>query len=126
MEFKEERDYEFLKVCENIRKSSKEYISTKNIAIRAIQSNAPSFFLSERELWKIIREKEKINQIPKSEIKAELHRTIRRRYRQLKLAFPNMKIGKIIQSLALASAPRFYITEARAVTLYYQLLKQKK
>ena len=121
MEFKKERDYEFFKACEVIRKESKEYISVSEIARLAIETKASSFFLSEREIGKIIQEKR--DHVPKSKAKAELYWMIRRRYRQIKANYPNMRIGNIIKHIALSGAPRFYITESSARDLYYQLLK---
>jgi hypothetical protein len=124
LEYRKERDREFLLSCEKVRRNTNGYISVRNIVKQAIHTSASSFFISEREFGKIIRDKK--NHTPRSKAKAALYTEIRRRYRRLKASFPNIGIESLARRIAYQEAPRFYITEESAKNLYYRLLKNKK
>ncbi|MDR1097299.1 MAG: hypothetical protein LBL57_04120 [Tannerella sp.] len=124
MEYKKERDKEFLQTCEKIRKAAGRYISVRETVKKAIRTPATSFFISEREFGKIIRDKRR--HTPHSKAKAELYREIRRRYKKLKSNYPNAKTENLARQIAYQSAPGFYLTESSAKNLYYKLLKPKQ
>jgi hypothetical protein len=65
MEYKKERDKEFLQTCEKIRKAAGRYISVRETVKKAVRTPATSFFISEREFGKIIRDKKRPPPIPK-------------------------------------------------------------
>ncbi|MDR2917852.1 MAG: hypothetical protein LBV72_00595 [Tannerella sp.] len=123
MEYREDRDKEFLKACKNILKESGECLSVIELVKKAIHTPASSFFISEREIGKIIRE-ERGN--PRSDAKSEMHHVIKRRHNKMKENFPNSKAEGIAKIIAYQEAPRFYITESTARKLYYQLKKKRK
>jgi hypothetical protein len=122
--YQQERNNDFFSVCERIRKETKGYVSVEKIAIQAVYNKAELFYLPAREIAKIIRGK-KFDQNTKSPAKAELYKELKRRYELLN---PQGKTDCAVVSrmIEIQSAPRFYISESRAVNLYYQLLKSKK
>lgn len=118
--FQEERDKDFLKACEKIRKDDK-FLSATDIAKRAANSPAPSFYLTIKGYSNIINFIKKDKCCTTVKAKQELYIEIRKRLEDI----PNWRS---VSSYELArmideqSAPRFYISESRAVKLYYNLL----
>jgi len=118
--FQEERDKDFLSACESIRKEHK-YLSATDIAKRAMNSPAPSFYLTIKGYSNIINFIKKDKCCTTVKAKQDLYIEIRKR-------LENIQNWKSISSYELArmideqSAPRFYISESRAVKLYYNLL----
>lgn len=118
--FQEERDKDFLKACEKIRKEDK-FLSATDIAKRAANSPAPSFYLTIKGYSNIINFIKKDKCCTTVKAKQELYIEIRNRLEDI----PNWRS---VSSYELArmideqSAPRFYISESRAVKLYYNLL----
>lgn len=121
--YQQERNADFLGVCERIRKETKGYISVACIARKAVYCEAELFYLPAREIARIIRFKSKIE--VSSSAKIELYKEIERRSKEIN---ENGKVSceTIARIIEIQKAPRFYITEARAVSLYYELLKNKK
>jgi histone H3/H4 len=121
--YQQERNTDFLGVCERIRKETKGYISVACIARKAVYCEAELFYLPAREIARIIRFKSKME--VSSPAKVELYREIEKRAKSIN---ENGKVSceTIARIIEIQSAPRFYITEARAVSLYYELLKTKK
>jgi hypothetical protein len=122
LEYKAERDAEFFRTCERTRREKGGYLSVREIVKRAILEPASSFFISEREFGRIVRDKK--HHVPHSGPKAELYSEIRRRYRRVKADFPQMKDEAVARSIAYGRAPRFYISEERARKLYCLLLSK--
>lgn len=126
--YQQERDQNFFEQCEQIRDSyneRNEYISVGEIARQAIMTQADSFYISERECAKIIyRAKQGIKSYTKSEAKRALYEEIERRYHIIQEKHPDMLVPSIAKIIIEEPAPRFYITKARAVSLYYSLLNQ--
>lgn len=118
--FQEERDKDFLKACEKIRKEDR-FLSATDIAKRAANSPAPSFYLTIKGYSNIINFIKKDKCCTTVKAKQELYIEIRKRLEDI----PNWRS---VSSYELArmideqSAPRFYISESRAVKLYYNLL----
>lgn len=118
--FQEERDKDFLKACEKIRKEDK-FLSATDIAKCAANSPAPSFYLTIKGYSNIINFIKKDKCCTTVKAKQELYIEIRKRLEDI----PNWRS---VSSYELArmideqSAPRFYISESRAVKLYYNLL----
>ena len=111
--YREERDREFFNVCESIRKGTD--MTVTEIAKAAITHQASSFFLTEGGYKKIIT----CTNVNVRGAKSELYVEIKRRYKEL----GSPPVSEACDSLSSQKAPRFYITEERARTLYYQLLK---
>jgi histone H3/H4 len=121
--YQQERNADFFNVCERIRKEEKGYISVACIARRAVYSKAELFYLPAREIARIIRFKSKVK--VSSSAKAELYREIEARAGKMNEG-GHMNCETIARIIEIQLAPRFYITEARAVSLYYELLKKNK
>jgi hypothetical protein len=121
--FKEYRDRDFFKLCETVRKEAASYLSVSQIARIAVQREAQSFYLSEREYVRIYR-KTRLTPECKSRIKNEMYREIRNRFLKVKRENPGMNHFQIARIVGEQKAPRFYISEESAIQLYYRLLKQ--
>ncbi|GHV51423.1 hypothetical protein FACS1894181_13240 [Bacteroidia bacterium] len=119
--FREERDIDFLSACEEVRRESG-YLPPYKIASKAVMKPAMSFYLHPREYLLIICGNGR--KLPRKGVKRELHLEILSRYGKLKKLFHDKNL--IARMIAGQTAPRFYISEARAVSLYYELLKHKK
>lgn len=122
--FKEDRDKDFLEVCERIRKQNDEYVSVSDIALQAISQPAKSFYLSDQRYSRII--KQKGNRKTKNLIKIDMHRDIYEKFNSLSAEYANLNVREILKLLSESPAPRFYLSHSRATELYYELLKQKK
>lgn len=119
----DERNSNFYKICEKIRKETKEYISVKDIASKAVKTPTESFYLCSHSIVIIIMERKCGKSLPKG-IKGELHKEIFSRYWEIKKQNPSLcvnRIAKIIEEQH--SAPRFYLSNATATSLYYELIK---
>ena len=121
--YQQERNADFFNVCERIRKETDGYISVACIARKAVYCKAELFYLPAREIARIIRFKSKFE--ISSSAKVELYREIETRARVMNEG-GNMSCETIARIIEIQSAPRFYITEARAISLYYELLKKNK
>jgi len=127
--YQQERNSDFFNACEKIRREhGKDYISVADIAKKAILTEAESFYLLDKEVSKIIyRFVGKITfGNTQSEAKKAQYKEIMRRYYELHYQYPEYNIPKIAAIIASQKAPRFYITETRAMLLYYKLLGDKK
>ena len=121
--YKDDKNRDFLSVCESVRIESGCHMSVADIVSRAIHRPARSFYLHPREYSKIIKGNGRY--LPVNRIKRELHLEILRRADEIKARFPNLKTREIAGLLEDQAAPRFYISEKRAIYLYYELLKKK-
>lgn len=122
--FKNERDKDFFNTCEEIRRSNKKYISTPDIARKAVHSNAKSFYITCYRCYNMIRKIKSGEKIYlRSKAKSELFEEIKTRYMNISIENPKMKDFDIACMITSGKAPRFYITETRAERLYYNLLK---
>lgn len=121
--YQEDRNEDFFAVCESLRKKSHIY-SIKEIAIAAIRKEAQSFYLSPNEYGRIIREG-CFRKATRCILKNELYHEIQERYRYLNKQYPHLNVPAIAKMIELQRAPRFYISEARAISLYYELLSKK-
>jgi hypothetical protein len=125
--YKRERDADFLNTCEQIRKEyGKNYISMENIARKALYKEAQSFYLNNKAYCKIIR-MVRIGVIEsiKQRHKKDLYWEIYNRYLKLKRENTGFNIMDCVRVIAEQKAPRFYISEGRAINLYYELLKER-
>ena len=124
--YQQERNADFFRVCELIRKENKDYVSTSDIAKKAVYKNAEMFYLPANEIADIInRWKRGLEFTVKSTAKQELYKEIIKRHKEIDTD-GKMDCVMIAKMIEIQPAPRFYITEARAVSLYYELLKNNK
>lgn len=89
----------------------------------AIRRPARSFYLHPREYSKIIKKGR--CHLPNNRIKRDLHLEILHRHDEIKAHSPHLKTHEIARIIEDQEAPRFYISEKRAVNLYYDLLKKR-
>lgn len=119
--FKTERDTDFFNVCRSILLEDRT-LSVTEAACRAVQQPAKSFYLHPREYGCIIRRKGR--KLPKNQLKQELHLEILRQYGEIKKRRSKLDAGRIAKIISERPAPRFYMSESRAASLYYELLRQ--
>lgn len=110
--FKRQRDLEFFQACERVRKGK--CMTIQEIVDIAVFQPASSFFLTYSSCRKIIKWDKKV-----TGAKAELYKEIKR----IRDTMPNLSISQACETIIEMPAPRFYITPARARSLYYELLK---
>jgi hypothetical protein len=119
--FLRERNMQFLKICEQIRNKHNGYISLANIATKANKATVESFYLSQKRIAIIL-----YNFINEKNYKSTAqNREIVRQYQHVKKQHPNYCINQIAKILAnnTLSVPSFFLSDFRAVNLYYDLLK---
>jgi len=122
--FKNERDRDFFNSCEKIRRENNEYISTQDIAHKAVLSSAKSFYITCYRCYNIILSIKNGNKLSsKSCAKLALFKEIKERYLNISKEKPELKDFDIACEIVNQEAPRFYITKTRAEKLYYNLLK---
>lgn len=124
--YQEERNEDFFAVCERIREENNKkdsYESVTQIAQRAVMCEAGSFYISPNWIEKIVNSVRRGKPFTaRSGAKLELYRDVEKLYKQLYAENPRIRMREIIDRISDAPAPRFYISEARAVSLYYELL----
>ncbi len=118
--FEIERNEDFIQTCETVRKEEG-FLSISEIAAKAIYRKAKSFYVDPRSYIKIIRNNG--NNLPKNEVSKELHVEVLKRAKCIMSQYPEYTPAQIAKIIAEQEAPRFYISEARAESLYYKLLK---
>lgn len=111
--FKEDRDKEFFNLCMKIKQGTN--LSVDEVVQKAIDSPATSFFLTYDGFRRIVYHKGDV-----SDSKKELYKTIKRLYEKHKCE--NMK--ETFKRIDELPAPRFYMSKARAISLYYELIKK--
>ena len=120
--FKKKRDIAFFKACEKIR-DTEQGLSVSDIASKAIYTECCSLFLTEQEIAKIIRFiKTHGKKTEGSEAKKEMHEEIGKRYKKITDTHGKITALSAARIICQQKAPRFYITETRAICLYYRLL----
>ena len=124
--FRNERDEDFLKVCENIRKEyNPDYISVRDIVKKAIQKEAQSFYLDVTVIENVIYRFLKYGKfsIRHGKVKHDLHREIYLRYLSWQEQTGQKNVAEFARILQMHKAPRFYISERHGINFYYKLLK---
>ena len=121
--YEEDRNEDFLQACEAVRKEEGVYLSISEIASKVILKPAKSFYLQQRIYIRIIRNNGE--KLPKNEVSCELHKEVLHRAKEIMKLHPSYSPAKIAKILSEQEAPRFYMSESRAESLYYELLKQK-
>jgi hypothetical protein len=125
VEYRESRDREFYEACRRGIKNARGRIDLSEIVRNVIHSPASSFFLSERQYGRIIRAKE--HDMPRSESGAALFNEIRALYKKIRISYPNMSMEAISRDIiSVQGAPRFYISVARGMNIYYSTFKRIK
>jgi hypothetical protein len=117
--YEEERNADFLQVCETVRKEEGARLTVSAIASKAIYKTARSFYIHQRAYMKIIRNDG--NNLPKNEVARQLHTEVLERAKEI-MEQNNCTLAQAAKILSEQQAPRFYISEARAISLYYKLL----
>jgi hypothetical protein len=120
--YREERDADFFNACELVRVRNG-HLSIVAITKEAILMPAKSFYIHPREYSDIIRTGGK--RLPENAIRRELHLEIMRRFKRLTTDL-SLPASSAIHIISRQTAPRFYISESRAVNLYYMLMKKRK
>lgn len=119
--YREDRDIDFFNTCEKIRQESDKHLSVAEIVRNAIQQPAKSFYIHKRVYIKIIRNNG--SKLPKNNVSRELHIEVLKRAKEIMSQYSDYTPAQVATILIDHDAPRFYISEARAESLYYQLLK---
>jgi hypothetical protein len=122
-----EKNREFYRACEKIRREEKEYLSTKDIAERAENTKCSSFFMSEyyikRLLWEINTDRHKLSKFQHIRDK---HEEIYARYKALLSTKDGKPLSWYARQISMQPAPRFYIDKDYATILYYKLIHSNK
>jgi len=125
LEFKQQRNDEFYRLCKQIIAKSKTPVNIRQTIKCAIHTPATSFFISETRIAKIIRAP--LTDCPKSEAKANLFNMIKHLYFEEKMTHPQMSAEAIAKNIIFyRSAPRFYISQATALNIFYNELNKRK
>ena len=125
LESKQHRNAEFYRICKQIISKSKAPVTMQHIIESALSTPATSFFLSENRIAKIIRAPQE--ECPKSESKAALFNMIKHLYFEEKMTHPQMSPEAIAKNIIFyRTAPRFYISEATALNIFYSELNKRK
>ena len=119
------RNRDFYRACEEIIRHNKpQSVNVRETVRKALLSPAGSFYLSDGEIARILRSR--MWEMPLNPVKLEMYKELCSRYRQLKALHPGQKIGQIARLIETQPAPRFYMSDAYAVRLYYHLVKNRK
>lgn len=119
--YREDRDTDFINACEKIRHADSR-LSVAEVVRRAILHPARSFYIHPREYANIIRRGWK--KLPKGKASREQHTKILTTYEQLRKEHPELKEEELNKRLSEQQAPRFYISQSRGMSLYYQYLRK--
>lgn len=129
LEFKEERDRDFLASYDSvIKKHGKNapYLKRDELLLEAIMRPAKRFYVSEEQSFRIITKMLKgKNPGLRNPLKLQMYKEILLRVKQ-ELDRSNRSIVEIIDIVINQSAPRFYIDLKSARILHYKLLNSRK
>lgn len=123
-----QRDIDFYETCERIRQEHNDngsYISVSNIAVLAVNQPARAFYISEgrcSDIIQLIHNRQGARSLVP--VKEQMYREIEKRYKVLHAEYPTLNCTDLARVIIEQPAPRFYISEARAVSLYYELLSK--
>lgn len=120
----ESRNIDFFNACESVRKKHPS-LSVSEIAAIAVKKRAPSFYLTDFQIAKIVRQIRNGTLVFPNGVKGECYREIMRNYFLFSDSFRIAHPTIVVKSIADLEAPRFYMSDARATSLYYELLKRK-
>jgi len=122
---KKEKNEEFFHICEKIRSEAKEYISTRDIAVRAEATECSSFFTSVAYIKWLILQMNTDRYVPSSIPHiAEKHNEIYNRYKTSLSENNGKSISWHAKEIFKQGAPRFYLSEDYATILYYKLMNK--
>jgi hypothetical protein len=125
--YSEDRDEDFLLACDRLRKATPGYPRVRDIARDAILQPARSFYLSPVELRRALHEiRRGVTPRFRSPAKNALRAALRARLAALEQARPGIPVRLAAAIISDQPAPRFYISVARATSLYYHALKNRK
>ena len=134
-EFKQQRDAEFYDACRKAIKESSGRILLRDIIKKAILSPASSYFLTERRIGDILRRHPAgdlcccyvRHDYPKSGSKRLLATRLFERWMNLRAEHNALSAEAAAKTfIAHEPAPRFYISEARGINIYYAELHRRK
>lgn len=128
--YEHERNTDFYNTCEQVRKEAAQegrIISVAEITSKAVYRKAKLFYIHKKVIIQILKNKGEI--LPKNEMSKLLHLEILSRGEALRAEAaqesatpkPLRHIAEIISD---QEAPRFYMSEARAQSLYYELIRK--
>lgn len=115
-----DRNTDFFNTCEDIRNDAEGYISNCDIAIRGLYSPAKSFYVTKIECVNILTSLG----VSKNKAKCARNYDIRMLFKELRSKHKNCNFNEIVEMILESPAPRFYMSESRAVIVYYELLNQ--
>lgn len=124
LEFKPDRDIDFLAACERIRKENKPYISVVDIAAKVIHVEAESYYLTTKQIITIIQTM-RFNPNFRTKCKMNLYGDIFARYWDIKKKHPTYTVSRIAKLIDAEKAPQFYLTANSAKKLLYYLIKNR-
>lgn len=123
---KHEKNSDFYQACETVRSNHKGYLSTKEIASIAEESECSSFYMSskyiKRLLWEMNTDRHTLSKF--THIK-EKHTEIYNRYKLLLSEHPGETLTWYAEEISYQRAPRFYLDKNYATILYYKLMNKK-
>ena len=129
LEFKEERDKDFLASYDFVIKKHGEkapYLKRDELLLEAIMRPAKRFYVSEEQSFRIISKMLKGQGIGiRNPLKLQMYEEIFLRVKQ-ELEKSNLSTIEIIEKVINQSAPRFYIDIKSARILHYKLLNRRR
>lgn len=129
LEFKEERDRDFLASYDSIiKKHGKKapYLKRDELLLETITCPAKRFYVSEEQSFRIITKMLRgQNTRIRNPLKLQMYKEIFLRVKQ-ELEKSNRPIVEIIENVINQSAPRFYIDLKSARILHYKLLNRRR
>jgi len=120
--YSEDRNSNFYKACEKIKKETEGYISVQDMTSKAVETPTESFYICLHQINIIIME-QRCSKPPPKGIKGELHKEIFRLYWEIKKQNPTLCVNQIAKMIEELPAPRFYMSKATGASLYYKLFK---
>ena len=129
LEFKEQRDRDFLASYDSvIKKYGKKapFLKRDELLLEAITCPAKRFYVSEEQSFRIITKMLKGQSIGiRNPLKLQMYKEIFLRVKQ-ELEGSSLPIVEIIENVINQSAPRFYIDLKSARILHYKLLNKRR
>lgn len=119
--YEEDRNTDFIMTCEKVRQEEGSHLSVAEIVAKAILKPAQSFYVHINVYRRIIRNNGE--KLPSNSVSKKLYQEVLRLVKHIKNEYPNMSQTDIAKILSDKSAPRFYISQARAMNIYYDSMK---
>lgn len=119
--YEDDRNADFIRTCEKVRQEEGAHLSVSQIVSKAILKPAQSFYVHINVYRRIIRNNGE--KLPSNKVSRKLYQEVLKVAKEIQAEHPDLSQTEVARMLSDRPAPRFYISQARAINIYYDSMK---